>query len=400
MELTNQKYRVSEVGMIPYEWDVKELGDIAYVIGGGTPSTFNVDYWNGDINWFTPTEIGLKKYSYESIRKITKKGLENSSARLLPVGSILLTSRAGIGDVSILMKEACTNQGFQSLVAKEGINSEFLYYIVSTLKQLLLKNASGSTFLEISPRKVKAILVAFPPTLIEQTAIATALSDTDVLIEGLEKLIAKKQNIKQGTMQELLSGKKRLNGYNEKWEEKRLGRLVKFQVGFPFSANYFNQKEEGIRLVKNRDLKSDDQVFYFDAEYPKEYLVHNGDILVGMDGDFLLCNWSKGEALLNQRVGRIVKLNDINLTFLYFYLQKYLTEIQEKTASTTVKHLSHSIIENIVLPLPCVEEQKDISDILSNMTIEIEKINQHLHKYKMIKQGMMQELLTGKIRLS
>jgi type I restriction enzyme S subunit len=65
MELTNQKYRVSEVGMIPYEWDVKELGDIAYVIGGGTPSTFNVDYWNGDINWFTPTEIGLKKYSYE-----------------------------------------------------------------------------------------------------------------------------------------------------------------------------------------------------------------------------------------------------------------------------------------------------------------------------------------------
>ena len=105
---------------------VKKLGDIAEIIGGGTPSTFISQYWNGTINWFTPTEIGTEKYTSESIRKITKEGLSSCSARILPVGAILLTTRAGIGDASILTFEGCTNQGFQSLVAKQGYSHEYL----------------------------------------------------------------------------------------------------------------------------------------------------------------------------------------------------------------------------------------------------------------------------------
>ncbi len=190
-------------------WVVKALGDVADVIGGGTPSSFNSSFWNGDINWYTPTEIGENKYVYESKRKITAEGYSNSSANFLPIGTILLTSRAGIGDLGILMKEGCTNQGFQSLIAKESTGYEFLYYLMGTLKNQLLQNASGSTFLEISPGKLKQIEVVVPQKE-EQENIATILSDMDKEITALETKLKKAQQIKQGMMQELLTGKTRL----------------------------------------------------------------------------------------------------------------------------------------------------------------------------------------------
>ncbi len=191
------------------DWEVKALGEVADIIGGGTPNTFMNIYWNGTINWFTPTEIGLNKYTFESIRKISTEGLKNSSAKILPIGTVLLTSRAGIGDLSILKVEGCTNQGFQSLIPKESINNEFLYYLMITLKNVLIQNASGSTFLEISPNRIKQIEVSLPDYK-EQTHIATILSDMDKELETLEKKLVKYKLIKQGLMQNLLTGKIRL----------------------------------------------------------------------------------------------------------------------------------------------------------------------------------------------
>jgi type I restriction enzyme S subunit len=190
-------------------WVVKRLGDVASVVGGGTPRTTVPEYWNGNINWFTPTEIGESKYVYSSERKITAEGFKNCSGQMLPKGTILLTSRAGIGDLGILMVEACTNQGFQSLIAQDQVNNEFLYYLMSTLKNVLLQNASGSTFLEISPSKVKAIEVAIPSHE-EQNSIATILSDMDSELMQLESKLGKAKSIKQGMMQNLLTGKIRL----------------------------------------------------------------------------------------------------------------------------------------------------------------------------------------------
>lgn len=193
-------------------WAEKTLGEIADVIGGGTPSTFNSKYWNGEINWFTPTEVGDKKYSFHSVRKITNEGLKNCSARILPVGTILLTSRASIGDASILMQEGCTNQGFQSLIVKDENSNEFLYYLILTLKPALIQKSSGSTFLEISPSKLKAIDITIPnPT--EQKQIAQILLDMDAEIEALEKKLEKQKMLKEGMMQNLLTGKIRLIKY-------------------------------------------------------------------------------------------------------------------------------------------------------------------------------------------
>lgn len=190
-------------------WEVKKLGEVAEIVGGGTPSSFIPNYWNGTINWFTPTEIGESKYTFESVRKITKDGFINCSGKMLPVGTILLTTRAGIGDLSILMNEACTNQGFQSLIAKEGYYNEYLYYLMQTLKTILIQNASGSTFLEISPNKIKQIEISIPGFQ-EQTRIATILSDMDAEINALEIKLEKYKKVKLGMMQNLLTGKIRL----------------------------------------------------------------------------------------------------------------------------------------------------------------------------------------------
>ncbi|SFQ18062.1 restriction endonuclease subunit S [Parafilimonas terrae] len=190
-------------------WEVKKLGAVATVIGGGTPSTSISEYWNGSIEWFTPTEIGYSKYLFSSKRKISISGLNNSSAIILPIGAILMTSRAVIGDLGILKIKACTNQGFQSLLVSPENDNEFIYYLMSTKKSTLLQNASGSTFLEISPTKVKSIEVVIPNKK-EQTRIASILSNMDSEIEVLEKKLVKAQQIKRGMMQALLTGKVRL----------------------------------------------------------------------------------------------------------------------------------------------------------------------------------------------
>ncbi|WP_243879436.1 restriction endonuclease subunit S, partial [Helicobacter pylori] len=198
------------------------LGDIAEIIGGGTPSTQITSFWNGSINWFTATEIGITKYVYKSQRTITPLGLKKSSAKLLPIGTILLTSRASIGDCAILKVVATTNQDFQSLIPLEKINNEFLYYLILTLKNKLLKLASGSIFLGVSPNKIKNLLIPLPP-LNEQAAIANILSDVDRYLCSLRALILKKESVKKALSFELLSQRKRLKGFNQNWQKVRLG---------------------------------------------------------------------------------------------------------------------------------------------------------------------------------
>jgi type I restriction enzyme S subunit len=160
---------------------------------------------------------------------------------------------------------------------------------------------------------------------------------------------------------QLLTGLTSLPGFTSEWELKRLGTVLRFQVGFPFSSAFFNEKEHGIRLVKNRDLKSDDQIYHYSGKYDPQFLVSDGDVLIGMDGDFLPCLWKKGPALLNQRVGRIVPLAGMDRVFAFYYLLKPLKEIESMTSSTTVKHLSRGDVEGIEKPLPSVAEQTAIA---------------------------------------
>ena len=176
------------------DWKLKKLSNIADIIGGGTPSTKKSEYWDGDINWFSPVEIGDKEFVSTSQRRITEKGLEKSSAKMLPIGTVLFTSRAGIGKTAILSKEATTNQGFQSIVPKENdLDSYFLYSMTSILKRDAEKVGAGSTFSEVSRKQMEQIKLLIP-ILKEQKQIGRLFQ---IINRKINKQIHKIELLKQ-----------------------------------------------------------------------------------------------------------------------------------------------------------------------------------------------------------
>ena len=183
------------------DWEEHKIGDLGNIVGGGTPDTIVEDYWNGGINWFTPTEL-KSKYVNDSVRKISQSGLKNSSAKLLPIGTVLLTSRANIGDVSIALKECTTNQGFQSLIVNESNDIEFCYYLLNNLKNEFLCKASGSTFMEISKSELEKITFLCP-TKSEQKKISLFLATLDTKIARLQTQIDQAKNFNQGLLQQM-----------------------------------------------------------------------------------------------------------------------------------------------------------------------------------------------------
>ena len=156
---------------------------MADIIGGGTPSTSNSEYWDGDIDWYAPAEIADQIYVDSSDRKITKQGFENSSAKMLPIGTVLFTSRAGIGKTAILRKEACTNQGFQSIVPHNNeLDSYFIFSRTEELKRYGETNGAGSTFVEVSGKQMASMDIMMPKTIEEQKAIGQYFQNLDRLI--------------------------------------------------------------------------------------------------------------------------------------------------------------------------------------------------------------------------
>jgi len=192
-------------------WCESTVSDLAQIVSGGTPKSSVPAYWDGGIAWCTPTDITGEpgRYLHRTERTISRAGLEGSAASLLPEGSILLCTRATIGALKIAARPIATNQGFKSLIPRPGVSSEFLYYKLSTLRDLLAGRGTGSTFLEVSTRDVAGLRIEAPRSE-EQTAIGRVLADIDDQIDALESRLSKVRAIKQGMMQELLSGRTRL----------------------------------------------------------------------------------------------------------------------------------------------------------------------------------------------
>ncbi len=185
-------------------WEEKKLGEIADIIGGGTPSTMNSDYWEGKIDWYTPAEIDNQIYVHSSQRKITKDGYANSSARLLPVGTVLFTSRAGIGKTAILACEGCTNQGFQSIVPhQDELDSYFIFSRTEELKRYGEIVGAGSTFVEVSGKQMAAMELMMPVRIEEQQAIGSYFQNLDHLIMSQGRKIEKLRNLKKACLEKM-----------------------------------------------------------------------------------------------------------------------------------------------------------------------------------------------------
>jgi type I restriction enzyme S subunit len=389
-------YKQTEVGVIPEDWEVAQIRDVCRLVNGRGFKPFE---------WQT---VGLPIIRIQNLNGSEDFNFYSGqyNPKILVEQGQLLFAWSGSRGTSFGPHvwnggRALLNYHTWKVVVDEfTVTPDFLLYALRQLTAYIEDRAHGASALVHTQKwEMEKFPIVLPTSLPEQHAIAEALGEVDGLIESLEKLIFKKRDLKQGAMQQLLTGKKRLPGFSGKWEVKRLGNLLRFQVGFPFGSAYFNEKSDGVRLVKNRDLKSDDQIFHYSGKYEQAFVVRDGDVLVGMDGDFLPCKWSKDPALLNQRVGRIVPNSGLSVVFAYYALIEPLKEIETVTSSTTVKHLSHGDVEGIERPLPNLPEQTAIAEILSDMDAEIQGLETKLTKTRLLKQGMMQELLTGRIRL-
>ena len=200
----NSKVPEIRFGKYTDEWEQRKLGELANIIGGGTPSTNKKEYWDGDIDWYAPAEISNQIYVDSSEKKITKEGFENSSAKMLPIGTVLFTSRAGIGKVAILRKKACTNQGFQSIVPLENeLDSYFIYSRAEELKRYGETVGAGSTFVEVSGKQMSLMDIMMPSTLKEQKKIGSYFSNLDNLITFHQRKVDKLKNIKSSCMDKM-----------------------------------------------------------------------------------------------------------------------------------------------------------------------------------------------------
>ena len=193
------------------DWEEVAIGDLGTIYSGGTPSTSNKEYWDGDIDWITPTDITKQNSVYinSSVRRISAEGLKNSSAKLVPKGSLLVCTRATIGEMAITAQEMCTNQGFKNIIPNQKTNIEFLFYLLTYEKHKLVSKASGSTFLELSKTAFESMKFNVP-LIGEQEKIAAVLTNADNEIVVFEKQLADLKQEKKALMQQLLTGKRRV----------------------------------------------------------------------------------------------------------------------------------------------------------------------------------------------
>ena len=188
-------------------WEQRKLGDIAEIVGGGPPSTGNPSYWDGDIDWYAPAEIADQIYANSSQKKITNLGYENSSAKMLPPGTVLFTSRAGIGKTAILTRKGCTNQGFQSIVPHRGeLDTYFIFSRTEELKRYGELVGAGSTFVEVSGKQMAVMELMVPPTMREQQTIGGFFQQLDNLITLHQRKCDEEKQKKKALMQLLLTG--------------------------------------------------------------------------------------------------------------------------------------------------------------------------------------------------
>ena len=375
------------------EWESVMLKDVASIVGGGTPSTTEERYWNGKIPWFTPTEIKEEKYVYESQRTITEEGLQKSSAKLLPKGSILLTTRASLGDMAISIREVSTNQGFQSIIVKDGTSNEFIYYLQPKIKKYCYTKASGSTFLEISKNNIEKFTFRIP-NLNEQEKIASFFSLIDKKIELQTEKVEQLKNYKRGIMQKIFSQELRFKDENgndfPNWKQYKVKDLFDVTRGVVIAKNEISDKSNETfkyavysSQTSNKGILGYDQTFDFDGNY----LTWTTD---GANAGRVFCR--SGKFRCTNVCGVLVeKDNTIG------YANKLVAEILNKE---TPKHVSYvgnpklmnGVMAEIKLSIPSLEEQIKIDKLINQLDIKIENEQMKLSLLVDYKKGLLQQM--------
>jgi len=410
-------YKRTEVGVIPEDWDVVSVGELAKTFSGGTPSTTRPEYYGGDIPWITSSDLNHRTIR-EPEGRITRLGLEKSSAKVVEPGTLVIALYGATAGVSaITYVRAAINQAVLAIVTKSS-DSRFLLSVLSFKKDDYVENLTQGGQPNLSGALVRSIKVPIPPKE-EQLAISTSLSDADALIESLDGLIAKKGAIKQAAMQQLLTGKIRLPGFTGEWETKRLGDHVAFlktgtnsraELSSHGSVAYLHYGDIHVGASVRLDPKA--------VTIPRiasSKVRHLGQLEVG---DLVFVDASEDLEGVGKSVeiadlppsGIVAGLHTIAARFdkavladgFKAYLQfcpGFIGTLRRLAAGTKVLATNRRHIASVEMALPDVSEQRAIADTLADMDTEIEALEHRRDKARQIKQGMMQQLLTGRVRL-
>ena len=371
------------------EWDKKMINDTCTIVGGGTPESGKDEFWNGNIQWFTPTEIKMD-YVSKSERTITELGLKKSSARLLPKGTILLTSRATIGEVAIALNECTTNQGFQSLIVNKSFNSIFIFNWIKNNRNQFIRRANGSTFLEISKSEIGTIQI-FTPSLPEQKKIASFFTAIDQKIFQLKRKKTLLEQYKKGVMQKIFSQEIRFRGDNghefPKWEKRKIRELFRVTRGNVLATN---------------NLKSEKEFAFCYPVYSSQ-TTNNG--LLGYYNDYLFedcITWTTDGANagdVNYRKGKFYCTNVCGvLESKEGYANQCIAEILNSIAKRHVAYvgnpkLMNNVMAGIEINIPAsITEQIKISNFLSAIDDKINHTQKQVEKAEVWKKGLMQQM--------
>lgn len=400
-------YKQTEVGVIPEDWEVRAVGDICDFIvpGRNKPKIFN-----GDIPWITTPDIENGGTVSESKLGlfVSRDETKNVGSKIVPRGSVIMSCVGELGIVAFVTKDIVINQQLHAFIPSSIIDATFLMNALQTQKDLMVSLATKTAVPYLNKDNCNSIVIPFPP-LPEQRAIAEILSDVDALLAALDKLITKKRVIKMAAMQQLLTGKTRLPGFGagqgykqteigmipEGWEITTLGEAVEFLDG----------KRKPIKESERAKMRG---IYpYYGAsgivDYVNDYLFDEDLILLGEDGENILSRNTrlafrvKGKIWVNNHahVLRIRAGYDIN--FLTDYLESL--DYSLYNSGTAQPKLNKYTCEKIPVLKPSKYEQHIIAEVLSDMDAEISALETRRAKTAAIKQGMMQELLTGRTRL-
>ena len=402
----------TEIGKVPADWAVVSLDSLFDFGNGYTPSKAIANYWvNGTIPWFRMEDIRLNgRILSDSIQHITPEAVKGGG--LFPANSIILSTTATIGEHALITVDSLANQRFTFLMRKvkreNDIDLMFFFHYCFLLGEWCRANINDGGLMAVNMKDLKSCMLPLPP-LPEQRRIASALSSIDNLISALDKLIEKKCAIKTGAMQELLGGKRRVKGCEGEWKSVRLGDCAEVKNGYAFKSSTYSDcgifRIVTIANVQNGYLATDE--FNTVLEKPGDLQSHQelkkGDILISMTGNVgRVCRVSLNNCLLNQRVGVFKIFGEIDVNFLFIALNTTMfeNEMVGKGHGAAQPNIGKKDIEDYFFPVPSdISEQRAIASVLTAMDDELAALEAKKAKYIALKQGMMQQLLTGKIRL-
>lgn len=425
-------YKLTEAGVIPEDWDVRKIGDIAEVIRGASPRPKgDKRFYGGNIPRLMVEDVTRDgKYVTPSVDSLTEAGAKLS--RPCDKGTLTLVCSGTVGIPSILAVNACIHDGFLGLTkVKKSVSIDYLYHFFTTQQEKFNNSAThGGVFTNLTTDGVKEFLLALPRNKNEQIAIANFLSDTDTFITELEQLIIKKQSIKTATMQQLLTGRTRLTQFAqypngtiknyksselglipEDWEVARLAQVAKVIDPHP-SHRAPPEESYGVPFVGIGDLNESGELINSEVrrvnqsilqEHSERYTLHNQPIGLGRVasiGKVIRLRLGKEPYAISPTLGVIDGFACTN-DFLFYYLKsESVTEQFSRVMSgSTRSSVGMNVLKEILVVKISNEEQISIAAILSDMDAELKALEQKLAKFRAIKQGMMQQLLTGRIRL-